>query len=466
MRIRELALDLSPLRAGGPLGLVLATRVLALLCIGLTSVGVVVQVYEQTGSSVQVGAVSLVLGAGLLLGFLAGGVLADRRDRRGLILVGGGWAVVTFAALSANAAADRPALWVVYVSGALFGFTEGVAETALTAVVPTFVSEEHIPATGALVTVTTTLGSIAGPMLGGVLIAGPGLAATFGLAAAGTAITTLLLTRLGPMPPTGASTPSPGEEEPSGVPPTRAKENEAPTAAEAGQPGVLESLREGFLFIRGSRVVAAVLVVDLCAALFATPTALYPEFAEERFGGGPELVGLLTTAPMIGAAVASLASGWTGRTRHQWRVLCATVAVWGLACLGFGLSPLLGFGLFFLAIGGLADTFSEIMRRTLLMRHTPDPLQGRVSSLWLAQAMTAPALGGVLAGLAASAVGPSTAVAAGGALCVGTLCLVALLYRQLWRETDESTEQKSDGSQGVPAGGGNPGSNSDATAAT
>jgi ENTS family enterobactin (siderophore) exporter len=169
---------------------------------------------------------------------------------------------------------------------------------------------------------------------------------------------------------------------------------------------------------------------------------------------------------MIGAAVASLASGWTGRTRHQWRVLCATVAVWGLACLGFGLSPLLGFGLFFLAIGGLADTFSEIMRRTLLMRHTPDPLQGRVSSLWLAQAMTAPALGGVLAGLAASAVGPSTAVAAGGALCVGTLCLVALLYRQLWRETDESTEQKSDGSQGVPAGGGNPGSNSDATAAT
>ncbi|WP_051338246.1 MFS transporter [Streptomyces flavidovirens] len=462
MRIRELALDLSPLRAGGPLGLVLATRVLALLCIGLTSVGVVVQVYEQTGSSVQVGAVSLVLGAGLLLGFLVGGVLADRRDRRGLILIGSGWAVVTFAALSANAAADRPALWVVYLSGALFGFTEGVAETALTAVVPTFVSEEHIPATGALITVTTTLGSIAGPMLGGVLIAGPGLATTFGLAAAGTAITTLLLTRLAPMPPTGADAP------PSGVPLTGAKESEPPAAAEAVpvRPGVLESLREGLAFIRGSRVVAAVLVVDLCAALFATPTALYPQFAQERFGGGPELVGLLTTAPVIGAAVASLVSGWTGRTRHQWRVLCAAVAVWGLACVGFGLSPLLGFGLFFLALGGLADTFSEIMRRTLLMRHTPDPLQGRVSSLWLAQAMTAPALGGVLAGLAASAVGPSAAVAAGGALCVGSLGVVALLYRQLWRETGESTVRESDGTQDVPAGDGGPRSNSDATAAT
>ncbi|MFJ6000414.1 MFS transporter [Streptomyces sp. NPDC092370] len=510
MRIRELALDLSPLRDKGPLRLVLATRVLALLCIGLTSVGVVVQVYEQTRSSTQVGAVSLVLGTGLLLGFMVGGVLADRRDRKGLILVGSTWAVVTFTALAVNSAADHPALWVVYVSGALFGFTEGVAETALTAVVPALVSENHVPATGALVTVTTTLGSIAGPMLGGVLIAGPGLAATFAIAAAGTAATTLLLTRLGPMPPTGnpgdagaqgepalSTCPEPGSTAPEPVtavsvaqgrpetgeasavgsvvptlasgpsssgatpaaprndrpqpadpaPSTPSEPGAATLRAESGmsepQPGVLASLREGFAFIRGSRVVAAVLVVDLCAALFATPTALYPEFADERFGGGPELVGLLTTAPMIGAAVASLTSGWTGRTRRQWRVLCAAVAVWGLACLGFGLSPLLGFGLVFLGLGGVADIVSEIMRRTLLMRHTPDPLQGRVSSLWLAQAMTAPALGGVLAGLASSAVGPATAVAGGGVLCLVTLALVAVAYRGLWRDADEPVTRES-----------------------
>jgi ENTS family enterobactin (siderophore) exporter len=138
-------------------------------------------------------------------------------------------------------------------------------------------------------------------------------------------------------------------------------------------------------------------------------------------------------------------------------VLCAAVAAWGLACLGFGLSPFLGFGLFFLALGGIADTVSEIMRRTLLMRHTPDPLQGRVSSLWLAQAMTAPALGGVLAGLASSAVGPGTAVAAGGAVCVGTLALVALVYRGLWDSGDPGTA-KTTGAD-VTAG-----SNGDATA--
>ncbi|MFF5447666.1 MFS transporter [Streptomyces sp. NPDC012888] len=434
MRIKQLALDLSPLRAGGPLGLVLAARVLALLAIGLTSVGVVVQVYEQTGSSAQVGMVSLVLASGLLLGFLAGGVLADRRDRKGLILVGSGWAVVTFAVLAVNAAADRPALWVVYLTGALFGFTEGVAETALTAVLPALVSEEHIPATGALVTVTTTLGAIAGPMLGGVLIAGPGLATTFALAAAGTAVTTLLLTRLDPMPPTGAAPPGPPEDA-TGDENGRTPDDGTPVT---GRAGALADLREGFRFVGGNRVVSAVLVVDLCVAVFATPQALFPELAERRLGGGPELVGLLTTAPMIGAALASLTSGWTGRTRRHWRVLCAAVAGWGLACLGFGLSPWLGLGLVFLALGGVADTISEIMRRTLLMTHTPDPLQGRVSSLWLAQAMTAPALGGVIAGLASSAVGPAATVAGGGALCLTTLAVVALIYRQLWRDSYQS----------------------------
>ncbi|MFE5719614.1 MFS transporter [Streptomyces erythrochromogenes] len=433
--MKELMLDLSPLKAGGPLGLVLAARVLALLCIGLTSVAVVVQVYERTGSSAQVGMVSLVLAAGLLLGFLAGGVLADRRDRKALILVGSTWAVVTFAVLAVNAAADRPSLWVVYVVGALFGFTEGVAETAMTAVLPALVAEEHIPATGALVTVTTTTGAIAGPMLGGVLIAGPGLAFTFALAAGGTAVTTLLLTRLGPMPPGGEGSDSVGETTADQAELDGASDQEA---VDKPQVGALASLKEGFGFIGGNRVIAAVLVVDLCVAVLATPNALFPEIAETRLGGGPELVGLLTTAPMIGAALASLTSGWTGRTRNHWRVLCAAIATWGAACIGFGLSPFLGLGLVFLAIGGIADTVSEIMRRTLLMTHTPDALQGRVSSLWLAQAMTAPALGGVLAGLASSEFGPAAAVAGGGAACLLALAVVATVYRQLWLNTGQS----------------------------
>ncbi|TDC44298.1 MFS transporter [Micromonospora sp. KC213] len=413
MRVREFGLDLRPLRGGSRLAWVLAARLLGLLSIGLTSVAVVVQVYALTGSSFQVAMVSLVLGAGLLVGLLAGGVLADGRERRSLILLGSGWAVVTFGALALNAAADHPRLWVIYLLGALFGLTEGCAESALTAVVPSLVPADQLPATGALVTVTTTVGAITGPVVGGALVAGPGLATTYALAALGAAGAVPLLARLGALPPQ-----APGDAE---------------SVAPAGRAAWWPALREGLAFIRRSRIVAAVLVVDLCGALFATPAALFPQFAERVFAAGPSAVGLLTAAPAAGAAVASLLSGWTGRLRRPGRVLLGVVGAYGLVTIGFGASPVLGLGLAFLALAGAADTISEILRRTLLMQHTSAHLQGRVGSLWLAQAMTAPALGGVLLGLAAGLTGPSAAVALGGALCVGATVLVGWCYPQLWR---------------------------------
>ncbi|SCL25243.1 MFS transporter [Micromonospora inyonensis] len=422
MRVREFGLDLSPLWGGSRLVWVLAARLLALLGIGLTSVAVVVQVYALTGSSFQVAAVSLALGAGLLVGLLAGGVLADGRERRSLILLGSGWAVVTFGALAVNAAADRPRVWLIYLLGALFGVTEGIAESALTAVVPSLVPTDQLPATGALVTVTTTVGAIAGPLLGGLLLAGPGLATTYALAALGAAGAVPLLARLGALPPE-----APGE---AGAPPEK-----------AGAATWWPALREGLAFVRRSRIVAAVLVVDLCGALFATPTALFPQFAERVFAAGPGVVGVLSAAPAAGAALASVLSGWTARLRRPGRVLLGVVGVYGLVTIGFGASPVLGLALVFLAVGGAVDTVSEILRRTLLMQHTAAHLQGRVGSLWLAQAMTAPALGGVLLGLGAGLLGPSVAVAAGGTLCVIATILVGWRFPQLWHQRLDGTEE-------------------------
>ncbi|HEX5740510.1 MAG TPA: MFS transporter [Pilimelia sp.] len=412
--MREWGMDLTPLKGGSRLAWVLAARLLALLSIALASVAVVVQVYALTGSSFQVAAVSLVLGAGLLAGLLAGGVLADGRERRSLIQLGSGWAVVTFGALALNAAADHPRVWVIYLLGGAFGVTKGIAESALTAVVPVLTPPGQLPAAGALVTVTTTVGAIAGPLLGGLLLAGCGLPVTYALAALGAAGAIPLLVRLGALPPEAAT----GAER-------------SPEAS--GGTGWWRALREGLAFVRRTRIIAAVLVVDLCAALFATPAALFPQFAERIFAAGPGAVGLLAAAPAAGAAAASVLSGWTVRLRRPGRVLLAVVGAYGLATIGFGAAPVLGLALGFLALGGAVDTVSEILRRALLMAHTPAHLQGRVGSLWLAQAMTASALGAVLLGLGAGLVGPSAAVVAGGALCVLATVLVGWRYRQLWQ---------------------------------
>jgi ENTS family enterobactin (siderophore) exporter len=162
------------------------------------------------------------------------------------------------------------------------------------------------------------------------------------------------------------------------------------------------------------------------------PYALFPELGTEHFGGGPSTVGLLYTAPAVGSFFGALTSGWTGRVHHTGRALIGAVAVWGVAMLCFGLSPNLWVGLVFLALAGLGDTASEILRRALLQHYTPDRLQGRVGSLWLAQATAGPSAGNLEAGLVAKALGSSGgAVAVGGAVCLAGVAAVTLTMPEL-----------------------------------
>jgi ENTS family enterobactin (siderophore) exporter len=121
-------------------------------------------------------------------------------------------------------------------------------------------------------------------------------------------------------------------------------------------------------------------------------------------------------------------SGWTGRIRHSGVALIAAVGLLGAAYIGFGLSTHLTVALVILGLIGAVDTVSEILRRALLQYHTPEALQGRVNSLWLAQANAGYSIGGVAAGLAARVVGPAGAVVAAGALCTaGVVALAAAL---------------------------------------
>ena len=413
MRLGQLVVDTTPLRTSRSFRLVVASRVIVLVSAGLLAVAVPVQVYALTSSSVQVGLVSAALGAGLLVGFLAGGVLADGLDRRRVIVASGLGITATFALLALNAAVPSGRqLAVIYVVTVGGGLIQGIGETALTAVAPSLVPPEQLAPASGLVAATSMLGAVIGPAAGGAVVAGPGLVANYLLAALMVAVATVLLARLR----------LPGD------------------ATASGEPGdgsqgldVVRSVVEGLAFVRRDPLIRGILLIDLCATVFGVPTALFPQLADERFGAGPELVGVLTTAPAVGALVGAVASGWTGRIERPGRALVASILVLGASYVGFGLSGHLAFTLGFLALTGLADTVSEILRRALLQFHTPDPLQGRVNSLWLAQATSSSAFGGLSAGAGARILGPGGAMVAAGTLCMASAAALSCRLPELRR---------------------------------
>jgi MFS transporter, ENTS family, enterobactin (siderophore) exporter len=403
VRLGEFVIDTTPLREDPAYRLVFVAQTVTVLTTAFTNVAINLHVYQLTGSSVQVGLVGLVFGLALLVGLLAGGVLADRRERRGLVLGSRAAVAVVLAGLAVNAALPHPMLWFVYLAAVLAGAINGIAGSALMAVIPAVTKPVHLAAAGALITVASQFGAMVGPSLAGLVADGPGVAACFAIDAAGYVAAVAMLWRLPMLMP------------------------------DFSDAHPLRAIAEGWDFVRRNDVVRGLLIIDLWAMVFAMPYALFPEMGTTVFGGDASAVGLLYTAPAVGAFVGGLFSGWTGRFRHSGRALIGSVLLWGVSITAFGLAGNLWLALLFLAIAGVGDTTSEILRRALLQHHTPDRLQGRVSSLWLAQATSGPAVGNAEAGLAARLLGPGLGIVAGGIICVAGVCLVALTMPGLRR---------------------------------
>lgn len=405
MRLGDVVIDIAPLRSAPRFRLVFAAQAISMLGTNLTVVAVNLQVYELTRSSLQVGAVAFVFGLSLLVGMLTGGVLADRADRRTIVVAARAIVVVVFAALAVNAALPAPQLWVVYAAAVVAGGINGLGGPALLAAVPALVGPNGLAAAAALTALATQFGAVIGPAVAGLVAAGPGLAVCFAADAVCFAISAVLLCFLPPLPPPASG----GDQHP------------------------FRSVVEGLSFVRRDRVVGGVLLIDTLAMVLATPYVLFPELGTEHFGGGPQTVGLLYSAPAVGALLGALASGWAGRVGNTGAVLIGAVLVWGTAIACLGLTASLWVALVALAFAGLADTISEILRRALLQYRTPDRLQGRVGGLWLAQAIVAPGAGNMTAGLLARFLPAPAVPVIGGLLSVGATVVLALRMPQLRR---------------------------------
>jgi MFS transporter, ENTS family, enterobactin (siderophore) exporter len=422
MRLGQLVIDVTPLRRSRDFRWLYAGRFASTAGQAVTTAAANWQVYALTHSSLAVGLLNLTSSAGLLIAAMAGGMLADRHDRRTLLLVVQLPSAALAALLLVNSLLARPMLWAIYAIVLALGLLSGISSPASTSATPALVGTSYLAAAAALNGIGNQLGNLGGPALAGFLIAGPGLAVCYGIDAACFAVFAVALLFVRPLPP-----------------------------ADRIQRLGLRSLVEGFRYIRHSGVLGGMLLIDTNAMIFGMPAALFPALAREHFHGGSVTFGLLAAAPGFGAMIGAATSGWTGRVRRPGVVIIGAGIVWGGAIAGFGLTSSLPLALAFLALAGAGDMISEVLRNALLQIYAPDRLRGRLTGAYLAQVTTAPALGNVEAGLVAQVFTPTISVVSGGLACVGGALLLGTLIPALRHATFAGHPKEQPAAPGLPA---------------
>jgi MFS family permease len=388
-------MDLRPLRHRD-YRFVYAAQFVSFLGSMVTYVALPYQVYTLTGSSLAVGMLGLVELLPLLVTAFVGGALADTVDRRRMVLVTDVGLAVGASLLALNAALPRPHAWPLYVAAAVLSALNGLQRPSLESMTPRLVPAAEIPAAAALNTFRGSVGMIAGPALGGLLIATAGITATFVFDVATYVFSFLAVRAIRPVRPTSA-----------------------------GERATLESVREGFRYARSRQELVGTYVIDFVAMIFGMPLALFPALSGRL--GGPKVLGVLSAAPAVGALVASVTARWTPRvTRHGLAVMLAATG-WGVAIVGFGLCPSLGPALGCLAIAGGADAVSGIFRATMWNQTVPDSLRGRLAGIEMVSYLSGPLLGHVEAGAVAAVWGVQTSVVSGGVLCVAAVLVCGAL---------------------------------------
>lgn len=404
--MRGLFPDLSPLRESPDFRLLWIGQIISMTGSMVRFVAIPYQIYILTGSPLAVGLIGLFQAGPTIVLSLFGGVIADRVDRRRLLIITQICLTATSVVLAIATQlgfVSVPFLYALTAVGASFSALDSPARSAL---IPSLLERRRVQAAITLNQTQFQTAAVIGPALAGVLIASFGLATTYWVDVATylMAIGTLLAMRRTARPP-----------------------------AEHGS--VLRSLAEGIAYLGVRRILLATMSLDFLATLFGNWRALVPYYADVVFEVGPEGLGLLYAAPGAGALVVALSAGWTNRIERQGLAILGSVTVFGLAIAAFGALPRDGFlvGLLLLAIAQGADTVSSIFRQTILQLEVPDSLRGRLNAINLMFVFGGPTLGQVESGAVAALWNPVAAVVSGGLECVAAVIGIALIAPRLIR---------------------------------
>lgn len=368
-------------------------------------------VFELTGDPFQLGLLGLFRFVPVLVFGLLGGVIADHRDRRMALIFTHLALLASTSTLAAATLAGEASVGLIYSITFISSTFNAMAGPARQALIPNLVPRSSLAGAATMANLSMQAAMVAGPAIGGVVIAQTSLALAYMIDAASfiAVIAAALLIR------------------------TR---QERVPITERG----LSAIKAGFAFLWHTPILLAVMSLDFIATFFGAITNLMPIFAGEILGGGANSLGLLLSAPAAGAILGSLVFGLFTMPQKPGFGMVACVIAYGACIVGFGLTNNIWLALLFLAGSGAADSISMALRHAIRNLITPDAFRGRIAAAHSTFAMGGPQLGEFRAGAMASWIGAPAAVTIGGVgTILGTIAMVRLVPTILrYRSTEEA----------------------------
>jgi MFS family permease len=394
-------LDLTPLRNSPQYRRLYTAGFISMLGSQATYVAVPFQLRLLTHSTLDVGSIGLVELAPLVIFGLYGGVLADRMNRRRLILIMELVLMASTALLLANALLAHPVTWILYVDAAIVAAASSLQSPSVSAMNQIFVSPDLQRSASVLANVSGTTASIIGPALGGVAAVAFGPGSVYFANVVTFSVSLYLLYRLHATPP-----------------PQEVSE------------GVIASMREGISYAKSRPDIVGTYIIDLLAMILAFPVVMLP-FVAARFHDSYALALLYCGLP-VGALLATLTSRWTRHVHRYGRAIVWAAASWGLGIALFGDSSRLWLVMVGLAVAGGADAISGIFRNTMWNESIPPEVRGRMAGIEMISYSLGPTAGQFRAGVMAAWTSLRFSLTFGGLACTGSVGVVAAALPSLW----------------------------------
>lgn len=362
-------------------------------------------VYSITKSPLSLGLLGLAEAAPFMLMALLSGHWADRYNRKFL----GTYGLIAFLVCSAllyftsflNVNAES--VWIYYLCFGLVGIGRGLAGPSWNAILAEIVPKELYPNSASWNSTLWQIAAVSGPALGGLIYGFAGAQTAYIICLVLAFISILCFSQI------------------------RYSASHQNNRTES----IFESLKAGFKFVFSKQVLIGALTLDMFGVLFGGAVALLPVFADKILHIGPEALGILRSAPAIGAVVMALILAFKPPVAHSGKILLASVALFGLCIFSFALSSnyWLSFALLFLS--GAFDNVSVVIRATIIQLYTPNHMRGRVSSINSIFIGSSNELGALESGVAAKLLGLVPSVLFGSSVTIGITGIAAYIWPKL-----------------------------------